>query len=47
MNELIIDTRNLTPIEIALQVDTDGRTTAKRSMNFWSQIKATIPDGAR
>lgn len=34
MNKLILDTRNLTPIEIALQVDEEGRTTARKLYEF-------------
>ncbi|KAK9679535.1 helix-turn-helix protein [Popillia japonica] len=34
MNELIKDTSNLTPIEIALGIDTDGRTTATKLHEF-------------
>lgn len=45
LNQSMTDTVNLTPIEIALGIDSDGMTTAKNLYEFWKWIKAIIPDG--
>ena len=46
MNELM-EQVNKTPIEIALDIDEDGMTTARKLYAFLEQTAATIQDGAK
>ena len=41
----LVSTSTQTPIEIALGIDKDGMTTARKLYEFWKWIAKTIQDG--